>query len=75
MGSEVFDSLETQSIEDYMKYIILTLTLLALNLAPVYAHCGHCGSDDTNHSSSAKKCSKCGNAEGSEACKKACAKS
>ena len=75
MGSEVFDSLETRSIEYHMKYIILTLTLLALNLTPVYAHCGNCGSDDTNHSSSAKKCSKCGNAEGSEACKKACAKS
>jgi hypothetical protein len=58
-----------------MKYILLTLALLISTLTPTFAHCGHCGSDDTNHSSSAKKCSKCGNAEGSEACKKACAKS
>ena len=58
-----------------MKYILLTLTLVLSTLAPTFAHCGHCGSDDTNHSSSAQKCSKCGNAEGSDACKKACNKS
>ena len=58
-----------------MKYILLTITLLTLSLAPTYAHCGSCGSDSTNHSSSTKKCPKCGNLEGSDACKKACKKS
>ena len=58
-----------------MKYILLTFTLLISTLTPTFAHCGHCGSDDTDHSSSTKKCAKCGNAEGSDACKKACKKS
>ena len=37
-----------------MKYILLTLTLLTLSLAPTYAHCGSCGSDSTNHTSTNK---------------------
>jgi len=63
---------ESPSMKYSMEYIILTLTLLAFNLTPVYAHCGHCGSDASNHNSSSKKCGKCGNPEGSDKCKEAC---
>lgn len=38
-----------------MKYILLTLSLLTLSLAPTYAHCGHCGTDDSSHCSDSNK--------------------
>jgi hypothetical protein len=80
VGSEVVDSSELASKPKYMKYILLTLTLLSLSLSPTFAHCGSCGTGDSSHSVSnnhstttkPKKCTHCGNPEGSDACKKAC---
>ena len=54
VGSEVVDSYKSASRHKYMKFILLTLTLLTLSLAPTYAHCGSCGSDSTNHKSTNK---------------------